>query len=252
MSSSKTQIIAVTTSLILVAVGVARTQGEMIYHSAFQSIAGTGTQLEAMETSSEEISFFSEDLLNTGYVRDEQNRIVGNVSSFASLMSSLNGTHIRGLGRGSGFGTGEHTGTGTTEMRVEFESTGRMSFAMSGQLRLVPHTSGLNESEAHVRLTGPEGVVFEIKLGPDHPPDNLGIVNFLGSDEIQGELVPGMYQLEAVGVGRGSHGLTRCVDFDFTFREVEGAPIPEPSAYVLMLSCALIALRFRRHRRIGI
>lgn len=227
------------------AVGAMQLRGEMIYRTSFQSISGMGTQLETMETSSDEIAFFSDDLLNTGYVRDQQHNIVGNVSSFASLMSSLNGTHIRGLGRGSGFGTGEHQGTGTTEMRVEFETTGRISFAMSGQLRLVPHVLGLNESEAHVKLTGPEGVVFEIKLGPENPPDNLGIVNFLGSDEIQGELVPGVYHLEAVGVGRGSRGRTRCIDFDFTFREVEGVPIPEPSAYGLMFSCLLIALRFR-------
>ena len=224
----------------------------MIYLSSHQSIWAGGTQLEPVLVASDAIELFSEEIINTGYVRDDENSIVGNVSSYGSLLGSLNDNQIRGLGRASGFATGEYNGLSTTEMRIAFRVEDPMPFEMLGQLRLTPHSLGLNGSEAVVALVGDAGSVFEVRLDEGHLPDDLGNVNFMGSDTIRGMLAPGDYELIAEGLGQGSDGLTRCVDFDFTFRQAAVIPEPEgplPASLALFTVCWI--RRTSRLRRIG-
>lgn len=214
---------------------------EMIFVSSDRGISGSGTQLtEVLETQAS-LGSFTDDLLNSGYVRDESNAIVGSVSSSASQTSTLTENQIRGLGRGSGFGSGPAEGSGNSFMNVDFTVSESMRFTLSGQLRLAPHGGelGLNGSEAYVRLTGPDGVALEVVMDDDNMPDNLGIVDFTGAERLSGIFPAGDYTLEAFSVGHGSNGLTRCADYDFTLTALEVAAVPEPAAFGLMAFAGL-------------
>jgi hypothetical protein len=224
---------------------------EMIYTTATRTIGGSGTQLEEMLETHASLGSYTDDLLSSGYVRDDGNAIVGSVSSSSSQTSTLSDNQIRGLGRGSGFGSGPAEGVGNSSMNVEFSVTETTRFSLAGQLRLAPHGGalGLNGSTAYVRLTGPDGVALEVMMDEDNQPDNLGIVDFSGSDQLSGVFPAGDYVLEAFSEGHGSDGLTRCADFDFTLSVLEVAAVPEPAAFSLMAFAGLALMRLRKRRR---
>lgn len=223
---------------------------EMIIISADRGISGSGTQLNELLETSVGHGSFTDDLLNSGYVRDDSNSIVGSVSATSSQTSTMTDNQIRGLGRGSGFGSGPGEGVGDSFMDVDFAVNESMRFTLSGQLRLAPHGGalGLNGSSAYVRLTGPDGVALEVKMDEDNLPNNLGVVDFGGGERLTGIFPPGDYKLEAFSQGHGSNGLTRCADYDFTLTALEVAAVPEPAAFGLLAFGALTCLRFRRRR----
>jgi|GEM_PF-2707490 len=225
--------------------------GEMIFNSVERGIGGSGSQLSEVLKTSASLGAYSDDMLNSGYVRDDNNAIVGSVSSSSSQTSTVTSNQIRGLGRGSGFGSGPADGVGSSFMTTEFTIEEANRFTLAGQLRLAPHggPAGLNGSLAYVRLTGPEGVVLEVTMDEDNPPDNLGIVDFSGASQLSGVFTAGDYVLEAFSEGHGSDGLTRCADFDFTLTALEVAAVPEPAAFGMMLFAGLACLRIRRRRR---
>lgn len=240
-----------------------RADAAMVFTSAERIIAGSGTQLVDKTETDDAMSGFTDDLLNTGYVRDGDVGIVGSVSSSASQTSTLTGGQIRGLGRGSGFGSGHVAGEssfgiGMSSMLVEFTVDEPMQFTLAGELRLAPHGDGLtlNDSKAYVRLIGPDGeVALEAMMDDTNVPDNLGRIDFSGSERKSGEFPAGNYILEAMAEGHGSNGLTRCVDFDFTLSASSAASVvpptpvvPEPSSMVLA-SLALLATMGLRRRR---
>ena len=237
--------------MVVLFVGTSTTHAEMMFRSSERNILGGGTQLVQRLEGTSEFGTFSDDLLASGYVRDEGNRIVGSVSATASQSSSLTATQIRGLGRGSGFASGpDAEGIATSAMTVDFTLTDSMRLTLSGQLRLVPHGEGIdpNGSMALIRLTGPEGIVMEVVMDEDNLPDSLGNVDFSGSDRISGVFAAGDYTLEAMSTGRGSHGLTRCADFDFTLTALESVAVPEPSAAGMLLLGGLAVFGRRRRR----
>ena len=225
--------------------------GEMIFRSSERGIGGSGSQLgEVLETSAS-LGAYTDDILSSTYVRDDNNSIVGSVSLSSSQTSTVTSNQIRGLGRGSGFGSGPGDGFGNSFITTEFTIEEANRFTLSGQLRLAPHggTAGLNGSLAYVRLTGPDGVVLEVTMDEDNPPDTLGIVDFSGSDQLSGVFPAGDYTLEASSEGHGSDGLSRCADFDFTLTSLEVAAVPEPAAFGMMLFAGLACMRMRRRRR---
>lgn len=225
--------------------------GEMIFSFAERGIAGRGTQLDEVIKTSESLGAYSDDMLISSYARDENNAIVGSVSASASQTSTLTSNVIRGLGRGSGFGSGPAEGFASSFMTTEFSIDESNRFTLAGQLRLAPHggPAGLNGSIAFVRLTGPDGVVLEVRMDEDNPPDNLGIVDFSGPDQLSGVFGAGTYLLEAFSEGHGSNGLTRCADFDFTLTTLEVAAVPEPAAFAMLLFAGLSCFQLRRRRR---
>lgn len=226
--------------------------GEMIYQSAERGISGSGSQLNEVLEVSESLGTYNNDLLTSGYVRDEGRAIVGSVSSSSSQTSTLTSNQIRGLGRGSGFGSGPADGFGTSLMDVEFTVDESTRFTLAGQLRLAPHGGelGLNGSSAYVRLTGPDGLVaLEVRMDDENQPNNLGIVDFTGSERLSGVFPAGDYRLEAFSEGHGSSGLTRCADFDFTLSALEVAAVPEPTALSMIGVASLVGLCTRRRRR---
>ena len=80
-----------TKALMLVALLLAMcvpAQAEMIYQSAARAISGAGTQLDETIESSAGFGAFTEDMLITGYVRDDSNSIVGSVSATSSQTSA--------------------------------------------------------------------------------------------------------------------------------------------------------------------
>lgn len=235
---------------LVAAVSATSANAEMIYISSDRGISGSGTQLNEVLETSVDFGAYSEDLLNSGYVRDENNSIVGSVSSSASQTSTLSDNQIRGLGRGSGFGSGPAEGVGNSSMTVEFSISESMRFTLAGQLRLAPHggVAGLNGSSAYVRLTGPDGVALEVKMDEDNLPNSLGIVDFTAGDRLTGVFPAGEYLLEAFSEGHGSNGVTRCADFDFTMTALEVAAVPEPAACGLLMVAGLSCLRLRRRR----
>ena len=242
---------------------MAHADAAMVFTSAERIIAGSGTQLVNKTESDDAMAGFADDLLNTGYVRDGNNGIVGSVSSSASQTSTLTDGQIRGLGRGSGFGSGHvddtaSFGIGMSSMFVEFTIDEPMQFTLAGELRLAPHGNGLslNDSEAYVRLIGPDGeVALEAMMDANNLPDNLGRVDFSGSERKTGEFPAGNYILEAMAEGHGSNGLTRCVDFDFTLSASSAASfvapnpiVPEPSSMSLASFALLAAMGLRRRK----
>lgn len=228
------------------------THAGLIFRDAERVISGSGTQVdERLETAIGD-GVFDDDLLVSGYYRDENQTIVGSVSATASQSSNLTDGKISGLGRGSGFGSGPAEGIGESMMKVDFSLAEATQYSLSGQLRLVPHGDelSLNGSEALVRVTGADGVVVEVLLNESNPPDRLGVVDFTGADRRVGIIEAGDYTLEAMSVGHGSEGLTRCADFEFTFSVISAVAVPEPSAMAL-LSIASLALGLLRSRRCG-
>jgi len=224
---------------------------EMIFKSAIRSVLGDGTQLDAKKESNEEaIGSFSEDILSSGYVRDDNNAIIGSVSASASQTSSLTPSQIRGLGRGSGFGSGPSAARGLSDMSVSFTVDEPMRFTLSGQLRIAPHGLGLdlNGSSAMVQLMGPEGVAMEVRMDEANQPNALGLVDFTGLDRLSGEFPAGEYTLMAMSEGHGSDGVTRCADFDFTLTAIEAVAIPEPTT-MSMFAIGLASVHFLRRRR---
>lgn len=224
---------------------------EMIFVSSDRGISGSGTQLNEVLETSVEFGSYTEDLLNSGYVRDDNNSIVGSVSASSSQTSTLTGNQVRGLGRGSGFGSGPAAGVGNSSMAVEFSVTESTRFTLAGQLRLAPHggAAGLNGSTAYVRITGPDGVALEVKMDDDNLPDSLGVVDFTAGDRLTGVFPAGDYMLEAFSEGHGSNGVTRCADFDFTMTALEVAAVPEPAALGMLAFAGLACMRLRRRRR---
>ena len=238
-------------SLVLVAFSSYAT-AEMIYTSAERGISGSGSQLNEILDTSASLGTYSDDLLNSGYVRDEGNSIIGSVSASSSQTSTLTANQIRGLGRGSGFGSGPADGLGGSFMDVEFTIDETTRFSLAGQLRLAPHGGelGLNGSSAYVRLTGPDGIVaLEVRMDEDNQPDNQGIVDFTGPNQLSGVFAAGDYRLEAFSEGHGSNGLTRCADFDFTLSALEVAAVPEPTMLSMLGGAMLVGLCSRRRRR---
>lgn len=238
--------------LVALAFGTSQVNAEMIYQSAERGISGSGSQLNEIIEVSASLGTFSDDLLNSGYVRDEGNAIIGSVSSSSSQTSTLTSNQIRGLGRGSGFGSGPANGLGSAFMDVEFAIDETTRFTLAGQLRLAPHGGelGLNGSLAYVRLTGPDGIVaLEVRMDEENQPDNLGIVDFTGPNQLSGVFSAGDYRLEAFSEGHGSTGLTRCADFDFTLSALEVAAVPEPTTISLVGFASLVGLCSRRRRR---
>lgn len=237
----------------------ASANAEMIYKSAQRIVQGAGSQLVNKLASSDATELaFTDDLLNSGYIRDTENKIVGSVSSSASQTSTLTGDQIRGLGRGSGFGSGSlgndaSAGSGLSSMLVTFEVAESMRFTLSGELRLAPHGKGLglNDSQAFVRLTGPDGVALEATMDETHLPNNLGQIDFSGSSRLSGVFPAGEYTLEAIAEGHGSNGLLRCVDFDFTLTALEAVGVPEPSGMLMLTSIGLAIGVVRRRRIVG-
>ena len=221
---------------------------EMIILSSARSISTSGSQREPIVTSTEDELPFVDDILDGGYIRDDSDAIVGTVSISASQTSMVTTSRIRGVGRGSGFASGPAESSGRSDMMVDFLIEESTRFTLAGELRLTPHGLGLNGSSAFIRLTGPDGVAAEIRLDEESLPDRAGVVDFLGSNRIVGELGPGRYTLEASSVGHGSSGLTRCADFDFTLTATDGVVIPEPgSVCLLLIGCSLLFVG--RHRR---
>lgn len=224
---------------------------EMIYLSSERGISGSGSQLNEILETSASLGSYSDDLLGSGYVRDDNNAIVGSVSASSSQTSTLTSNQIRGLGRGSGFGSGPATGVGSSFMNAEFTIDETTRFTLAGQLRLAPHGGelGLNGSSAYIRLTGPDGVALEVVMDEDNQPDNLGIVDFTGNDQLSGVFSAGTYTLEAFSEGHGSNGLTRCADFDFTLSSLEVAAVPEPATFGMLGCAGLMVMQLRRRRR---
>lgn len=235
------------TSLLFCTAFFATASAEMIYHSAERSIMGLGSQLDYNALSTDSLSAYSDDLISSGYVRDENRAIVGSVSTFASQSSTLSGRQIRGIGRGSAFGSGPGQATGTSRMEVEFSVSEPTQFTLSGQLRLAQALE-LNNSLAFIRLTGPNGAMLEVVMDENNLPDSLGRVNFSGKEQISAVFPAGNYLLEAVSEGVGSDGLTRCADFEFTLTAVS---IPEPlsKTSLLMGMLGLAMIRRRKLRR---
>ena len=233
---------------------IASTQAGIIYKSAERLIHGSGTQLEAKEEGSSDLSPFTADLLHSGYVRDEANKITGSVSAFASQTSSLTENQIQGLARGTGFGSGPETdGFGISSMKVDFDIDQTMQLTLSGQLRLIPHTdiADLNGSVAYVKLMGPEGIAMEVLLDEDHLPDRLGIVDFTKENAFTGIFPAGSYVLEAYAEGHGSHGKNRCVDFDFKLTAFDTVPVPEPATSLMVVVALGLLVRLRRRGESG-
>lgn len=224
---------------------------EMIYQSAVRNVLGDGTQLVVKGDSTDDTLGFAGDILNSGYVRDDSNSIVGSVSASASQTSNLTPGQIRGLGRGSGFGSGPASARGLSDMAIEFSVDEEMRFTLSGQLRIAPHGSGLdlNGSSALIRLTGPDGVALEVRMDDENLPDNLGVIDFTGADRMSGNFPAGNYLLEAMSEGHGSDGITRCADFDFTLTAVEAVAIPEPTTLTMCLFGLVSLLQLRRRSR---
>ena len=245
-------------TVVGLALSFSQVNAEMIYQSAARRISGSGSQLNEILETSASLGTYSDDLLNSGYMREDGN-IVGSVTASSSQTSTLTSNQIRGLGRGSGFGSGPADGLGSSYMDVAFMIEESTRFTLAGQLRLAPHGGelGLNGSSAYVRLTGPDGVVaMEVLMDEENQPDNLGIVDFTGGDELSRVLPAGAYRLEAFSEGHGSSGLTRCADFDFTLSVLEAAAvdvgnpiIPEPNALSMAGLGSLIGFCFRRRRR---
>lgn len=224
---------------------------EMMFQSSERLIQGYGTQLDESTRSTIGTAPFVDDLLSSGYVRDESNSITGSVSAFASQSSTLSENQIRGLARGSGFGSGADVeGVGISSMTVDFDIDQDMRFTLVGQLRLAPHGDdiGLADSMAFLRLVGPNGVAMEVRLDADNPPNNLGIVDFTKDNRISDIFPEGSYTLEAYAKGHGSEGKTRCVDFDFTLTALNAVAVPEPSTQGLFLVALAGALAIRRRR----
>jgi hypothetical protein len=134
-------------------------------------------------------------------------------------------------------------------MQVEFMVEKRMRFTLSGELRLAPHGLGLNGSSASVRVTGEDGTIIGVEMNDTHQPDQTGVVDFMGAHRMSFDLGPGQYLLEAMSEGRGSDGLTRCADYDFTLTAVEGVLIPEPSAFGLLSVGIGMCWRSRRRHQ---
>lgn len=241
----------------------AQSHAAMVFTSAERIISGSGTQLTNETEIDSGMAGFTDDLLNTSYVRNGESGIVGSVSASTSQTSTLTGDRIRGLGRGSGFGSGHVDGEASfglaeSSMYVEFTVDEPMEFTLAGELRLAPHGNGLslNGSKAYVRLIGPDGeIALEAMMDDDNLPDNLGRIDFSGSQRMTGEFPAGNYILEALASGHGSGGLTRCVDFDFTLSASNAASfvapdpiIPEPSSMSLASVALLAAMGLRRRR----
>lgn len=238
--------------VVLLLISTETTQAGLIFRDAKRSISGSGTQVsERLETAIGD-GVFVDDLLVSGYYRDENQTITGSVSATASLSSNLTEGKISGLGRGSGFGSGPAEGVGEAKMKVDFSLNEATQYSLSGQLRLVPHSDEmlLNGSEAMIRVTGADGVVVEFLLNESNPPDRLGIVDFTGADRRTGFIPAGDYTLEAISIGHGSDGLTRCTDFEFTFSVLTAVAVPEPSSLVLF-TIALSAFGLRPSRGRG-
>lgn len=223
---------------------------EMMYKSATRTIYGSGSQLDTEEQTSDLLTTFSSEMMNSGYVRDDSNSIVGSVSAFASQSSTLSENQIRGLSRGSGFGSGGAEGVGRSTMEVEFEIDSSMRFTLTGQLRLAPHGDNiaLNGSNAYIRLTGDDGVAMEVMMDEDNLPDSLGSVDFSGVNRMSKVFPAGTYTLEAFAEGHGDDGKTRCVDFDFSFTALEAVAVPEPSSSLLFGMAAFGMMLVRRRR----
>lgn len=225
-------------------------EAEMIFQSAERTIHGSGTQLEAEEMVTTNFAPLADDLLNSGYIRDGNNTIVGSVSAFASQSSSISETQVRGLARGSGFASGPGEGIGLSSMAIDFDINQETRFTLTGQLRLAPHDQedGIAESIAYIRLTGPSGIAMEVELDEANPPNSLGIVDFTKDNRITGIYPEGSYRLEAYAKGHGSDGKTRCVDFDFTLTALNAISVPEAATpwYSALVLSGLWGLRRRR------
>ena len=227
------------TVVILTLHGAQSALAEMVFLSADRSLTTIGTQLESMQKEVDGFEPLNTEILNSGYVRDANNKIVGSTVASATQVSTITEDEIRGLGRSSGYANGLDgvaIGTGRTEMTVSFEVDEVMNYTLSGQLRIV-HGIGLNGSVAQVRLTGPEGIVFDITMDDANPPDNTGVLDFSGSNRLTGEFGPGVFTLEAMSEGNGTHGLNRCADFEFTLTT---AVVPEPASLMLLMLAAFI------------
>lgn len=248
MSHKDTRVVLFAGTLVLL--GAALAQAEIMYKSAERAIYGEGTQLDAIEQLTTGMEPFTSDMLNSGYVRDDQNSIVGSVSSFASQSSTLSDNQIRGLARGSGFGSGGAEGIGRSSMLVEFEIDQSMRFTLTGQLRLAPHGGqiSINDSEAYIRLTGPEGIAIEVVMNEDNLPDVLGLIDFSGDERISDVFPSGNYTLEAFAEGHGSDGTTRCVDFDFTLTALNAVAVPEPDMAIVFVLAALGLIASKKRR----
>lgn len=237
----------------IISLSCSSASGEMIYVSAKRSIMGTGSQLDEKLVSTDGIDSFTDDLLNSGYFRDQSDAIVGSISAAASQTSTLTSNAIKGLGRGSGFGSGPAEGIGRSDMRIEFTTDTEMRFTLAGQLRLAPHGDGvdLKGSSALIRVSSDAGTAMEVLLDQDNLPDSLGTVDFLGANRLTGEFPAGDYVLEAIAQGNGSDGVNLCLDFDFTFTAFEPIAIPEPSggSMAALGSLAVLCAGFRRSRR---
>lgn len=225
--------------------------GAIIYSTAQRSIQSSGTQLVEEIESTDTYGAYVNDMLVSGYVRDDSNSIVGSISASASQSSALTDTQIRGLGRGSGFGAGPGEATGESRMYVEFSITESMQFSLEGQLRLAPHGSGLslNGSVAMVKLTGPNGTLLHAVMDEDNQPDHLGAIDFSGDNRLSGTFAAGDYILEAYSTGHGSEGMTRCVDYDFTLTVLDAVAVPEPGSATMLGTVLLSLLVIRRRRK---
>ncbi len=193
MKKTHFKLVAVVT---LVLAWTSLSSAEMIYRSATRTIYGNGTQLEEELQLVDNLTTFTSDLMNSGYVRDDSNSIVGSVSAFASQSSTLSENQIRGLSRGSGFGSGGAEGVGRSTMEIDFDIDSTMRFTLTGQLRLAPHGDniGLNGSNAYIRLIGPDGgIAMEVMMDENNLPDSLGAVDFSGSDRMTGIFPAGSY-----------------------------------------------------------
>ena len=239
---------AVAAALVFLFMWLPLAHADIMYNTAQRSIYGAGTQLEVEEQLTTGMMPFTADLLNSGYVRDEDRQITGSVTSFVSQNSTLHDNLIRGLARGSGYGSGGAEGIGRATMLVDFDVDQDTRFSLAGQLRLAPHgdSASLSGSHAFIRLTGPQGLAMEVQMDDDHLPDNLGVIDFTGVNHLSGIYPAGNYQLEAFTEGRGSDGQTRCIDFDFTLTAFNVFAVPEPQGITTFWSVATLGLLLRR------
>lgn len=246
---SQTKLRAIVLACVAVCCCTAPGRAEMMYSSSQRGIHGSGIQLSLKEETTDSLGVFEASLLHSNYLRDDENMIVGHESASVSQDSTLSDNQIRGLGRGSGFGSGGGDGVGAATLMVDFDIDQSMRFTLTGQLRIAPHgdSIGLNGSNAHIRLTGPDGVAMEVVLDEDNPPNGLGNVDFSGGNRLSEIFPAGSYTLEALAEGRGNNGKTRCVDFDFTLTALNAVAVPEPSAAGLAMF-ALLGITLRRRR----
>jgi len=239
--------------LLISAAFAAQSYAEPVIVSATRSLSVAATQFDGDVLTSSDFGSFQDDLLISGYVRQD-GIIAGSVSASGSQTSTVSTILVRGMGRGSGYGSGlagEANGIGSSRMRVEFDITKEpLEVYLLGQLRLTPHGLGLNGSSAFVRVSGPDGIVpLEVDLSESSLPPDGGIVDFSGASRLQALLEPGSYVLEALAEGIGSGARTRCADFDFTLSFVAPAAIPEPSAGALLLGGLMGAWAGRGRQR---